>query len=209
VVKLPKVKNHWSRLSWTKKSNKNLILTIYYCTSFHVKLAFFAVFVQTLQTGFAARWCFWFSANDSSIAQVCPPLIFMLCVKKHQWKRSIVTNKVHFLQPMLPLQCANAKYHHNICAVKSHPAHLQLSKTLKKHEKRKAIWTKYIFCLYFMKICIYSSFLFKENIKYPVWICRDPISLILGTRFSILGTRIGSLKHLKKPAYCNNSQVCN
>jgi len=47
---------------------------------------------------------------------------------------------------------------------------------------------------------------FKENVRYPVWICRDPISLILqnrfslilATRFEILGTRIGSLKHLKK-----------
>jgi len=28
------------------------------CTSFNVKLAFFTVFVLTLQTGFAARWCF-------------------------------------------------------------------------------------------------------------------------------------------------------
>jgi len=36
---------------------------------------------------------------------------------------------------------------------------------------------------------------------YPVWICRDPISLILGTRFSILGTGIGSLKHLKNPGW--------
>jgi len=34
---------------------------------------------------------------------------------------------------------------------------------------------------------------FKENVRHPVWTCRDPISLILGTRFSILGTR------LKKP----------
>jgi len=32
----------------------------------------------------------------------------------------------------------------------------------------------------------------------PVWTCRDPIYLILGTRFSILGTRIGSLEHFKK-----------
>jgi len=57
---------------------------------------------------------------------------------------------------------------------------------------------------------------FKENVRNPVWICRDPISLILrtrfslilgtrwyfflilGTRFEILGTRIGSLKRLKK-----------
>jgi len=31
---------------------------------------------------------------------------------------------------------------------------------------------------------------FKEIVRNPVWICRDPISLILGTRFSlILGTR--------------------
>jgi len=36
---------------------------------------------------------------------------------------------------------------------------------------------------------------FKENIRYPVW---TRFSLILGTRFSIVGTRIGSLKHLKK-----------
>jgi len=29
---------------------------------------------MTLQTGFATRWCFWFSANDSSIVLVFPPL---------------------------------------------------------------------------------------------------------------------------------------
>jgi len=48
---------------------------------------------------------------------------------------------------------------------------------------------------------------FKENVRYlAIWTCRDPISLILrtrfslilGTRLSILGSRIGSLKHLKK-----------
>jgi len=43
----------------------------------------------------------------------------------------------------------------------------------------------------------------KENVRYPVWTCRDPIFLILGTQFSlILGTRIGSLKHLIKT--CEN-----
>jgi len=43
---------------------------------------------------------------------------------------------------------------------------------------------------------------FKENVRYLVWICTDPISLILGTRFSqilwtrceILGTQIRSPK---------------
>jgi len=26
------------------------------------------------------------------------------------------------------------------------------------------------------------QFFFKENVRYPVWTCRDPISLILGPR---------------------------
>jgi len=54
----------------------------------------------TLQTGFAARWCFCFSANDSFIEQVCPPVVYAMC-KKHEWKRSIAANKT---QPMLPLK---------------------------------------------------------------------------------------------------------
>ena len=28
-----------------------------------------------------------------------------------------------------------------------------------------------------------QQFFFNENVRYPVWICRDPISLILGTRW--------------------------
>ena len=40
--------------------------------------------------------------------------------------------------------------------------------------------------------CIFTaSVFFKEYVRYPIWICRDPISLILGTR-------IGSLKRFKK-----------
>jgi len=27
---------------------------------------------------------------------------------------------------------------------------------------------------------------FQENVGNPVWVCRDPISLILGTRFSLI-----------------------
>jgi len=38
----------------------------------------------------------------------------------------------------------------------------------------------------------------RENVSYPVWTCGFPISLILGTRFSILGAEIGSLKRLNK-----------
>jgi len=41
-----------------------------------------------------------------------------------------------------------------------------------------------------MKICMIRHVFFKENVRYPVLICRNPISLILGTQFSqILGTR--------------------
>ena len=35
-----------------------------------------------------------------------------------------------------------------------------------------------------------STVFLKENVKYPVWTCRYPISMILGARFSlILGTQ--------------------
>jgi len=37
----------------------------------------------TLQTGFAACWCFWFSTNYLSIEQVCPPLVYAMC--KETW----------------------------------------------------------------------------------------------------------------------------
>jgi len=43
-----------------------------WCRSFYAKLAFFNELYVTLQTDFAARWCFCFSANDSSVEQVCP-----------------------------------------------------------------------------------------------------------------------------------------
>ena len=52
---------------------------------FNVKFAFFTVFVVTLQTGFTARWCFWFSANDSTIEQVCPPLVYAMY--KETWMK--------------------------------------------------------------------------------------------------------------------------
>jgi len=43
------------------------------CRLFYVKPALFIELYLTLQTDFAARRCFWFSANDSSIEQICPP----------------------------------------------------------------------------------------------------------------------------------------
>jgi len=32
-----------------------------------------------------------------------------------------------------------------------------------------------------------KSVFLKEIVKYPVWTCKDPVSLILRIRFSILG----------------------
>ena len=43
---------------------------------------------------------------------------------------------------------------------------------------------------------------FKKNVRYPVWICRDPMSLILGTRFSNVGTESSPSNTLKKLHKC-------
>jgi len=74
--------------------------------------------------------------------------------------------------------------------------------------------TKNVYCQKFLnqliQLYLHLNSFFKENVRYPIWTSRDPISLILGTRFSlilgtrwwfslILGTRIGFREHLKKP----------
>ena len=46
----------------------------------------------------------------------------------------------------------------------------------------------------YLRLTRYLQFFYKENVRYPVLICREPISLILQTWFSILGTQIRSLK---------------
>jgi len=46
-------------------------------------------------------------------------------------------------------------------------------------------------CNIFFSNVYHAQAFFKENVRHLVWTCGDPISLILGTR-------IGSLKHLKK-----------
>jgi len=40
-----------------------------------ISILYRTVFVLTLQTDFAARWCFCFSAKNSSTEQVYPPLV--------------------------------------------------------------------------------------------------------------------------------------
>jgi len=44
--------------------------------------------------------------------------------------------------------------------------------------------------LWLHKLILFITVFFKEHVRYPVWTFRDPISLILATRFSlILGTQ--------------------
>jgi len=87
----------------------------------------------TLQTGFAASWCFLFSANDPSIEQVCPPLVYIMC-KEVRVKKKHCCQQGAFSATNAPPKVAYAQNHQTICAVKSHLAHLQHSKTLEKHE---------------------------------------------------------------------------
>jgi len=52
-----------------------------------------------------------------------------------------------------------------------------------------------LYCVYVVRS---SVLLFTNTFPRNTFPRRDPISLILMTRFEILGTRMGSLKHLKK-----------
>ena len=101
-INLHSFNNVLSRFSGTAKLYKNLKLTNY-CASINIKLAFFTIFVLTLQTGFATRWCFWFLKMTLLLNKFAHPR-FILCVKTHEWKRSIAANKMHFLQPKLLLK---------------------------------------------------------------------------------------------------------
>jgi len=58
--------------------------------------------------------------------------------------------------------------------------------------RRPTAWKASVFCLEWISYPSWLSFknrfkiqpvFFKENVRYPIWICRDPISLILGTRW--------------------------
>jgi len=63
------------------------------CRSFYVKPALFIELYLTLQTDFAVRCCFWFSANDSSIEQICSPLLQRYFVSGMVKKRALNQNK--------------------------------------------------------------------------------------------------------------------
>jgi len=54
-----------------------------------------------------------------------------------------------------------------------------------------------------------TQIFFKENVMYLVRTCRDSNSLVLGARFSILETRVRSLKHLRKPCGIHHVSLKN
>jgi len=87
---------HWfgNMLLWASQFTKSASLPAGAgCKTREWIVAFFTVFVLTLQTGFAACWCFWCSANESSIEQVCLPLFYTMCKEALlQTKRIFATN---------------------------------------------------------------------------------------------------------------------
>jgi len=62
--------------TWIRTVSCQRVYTIWF-RSFYVKLVFLIKLYLTLQTDFAVRWCFWFSANDSAVEQVCPTPVYM------------------------------------------------------------------------------------------------------------------------------------
>jgi len=114
----------------TTKSNKNLLYIIY------CKTCILYLFVLTLQTGFAARWCSWFSANNSSIEHVCPPRVYTTCKetwvkKKHccQWSGFFATNAPSKGAQMCS---ATSPFAQNFIS-----RDFQHSKAFEKHENKK------------------------------------------------------------------------
>jgi len=121
---------------------------------------------------------------------------FILCVKKHEWKWSIAANKTHFLQPMLPLKVCKCRYHQTICAVKSHLAHLQHSKSLEKYESKEKLfeWNVWIFRI-FIRFCTYS-----KNSQSLLFVSNSANSILKNSC---------SLKHLLTVKFsCKENTVC-
>jgi len=57
-----------------------------------------------------------------------------------------------------------------------------------------------LYCVYVVRssVLLFTNTFPRNTFPRNTFPRRDPISLILMTRFEILGTRMGSLKHLKK-----------
>jgi len=97
-------------------------------------------------------------------------LVYNICVKQHEWKRSIATNKAYFLQPILPRKCAD----HLRCEISSR-AFATFQNKQKTRKQEEAICIKCVLCSYFDKILYTYSGFCKENVRHLVWTCRDPI----------------------------------
>jgi len=81
---------------------------------------------------------------------------FILCVKKHEWKR-IATNKARFCNQCSLQRCANAQYHQTVCT-KSHLTQFSTFRNIVKARKQgEAIWIKWYFVCIFIRFCTYSK----------------------------------------------------
>jgi len=127
--------NILSRFSGTRKKNH----TDNYYTIFNVRLHSLPYMYWHNKLILRLAGVFYLPQMTLPLNKFAHPWL-RLCAKKHEWKRSIAANKVHFLQQCNQCflwRCANAQNHQTICAVKSYLAHLQHYKTLEKHENKK------------------------------------------------------------------------
>ena len=101
-INLHSFNNILSRFSGTRKSNKNLILTItvhHFTKNLHSLPYLYWHYKLVLRLA----GVFGFLQMALLLNKFVHPW-FILCVKKHEWERSIAANKTHFLQLILPLK---------------------------------------------------------------------------------------------------------
>ena len=99
-INLHSFNNVLSTLSRTRKSNKTWYWQLLYCTSINVKLAYL-YWLYKLVLRLAGAFGF---LQMTLLLNKFAHTWFTLCIKKREWKRSIVANKTYSLQPMLPLK---------------------------------------------------------------------------------------------------------
>ena len=90
-----------------------------YYTSFNVKLAFFTVFVLTLQTVLRLAGVFRF-LKMTLVLNTFAHSWFILCTKKHESKKSISADEANFLKPILLKVCKCAVPPDHLRKISSH-----------------------------------------------------------------------------------------
>jgi len=109
-----------------------------YYTSFNVKLAFFTVFVLTLQTVLRLAGVFRF-LKMTLVLNTFAHSWFILCTKKHESKKSISADEANFLKPILlkgVQMCSTTRpFAQNLIS-----CNFQHSKTWEQHENKEKLF---------------------------------------------------------------------